>query len=310
MKRLIPVLFACALGASAQQAYDLVVYGGTAGGVITAVSGAREGLKVVLLEPGYHLGGMATGGLSRTDFGKKEVIGGYALEFYWRVGRKYEIQRFAQDVAWFYEPKIGEQVLHDMLDQAGVRVLMKHRLREKTGVEKTGTKLTLITTENGDKFAGRIFADCSYEGDLMAQAGVQYTVGRESQSELGESLAGVRERTPLHQFLVRVSPYNANGKLLPEVDPGPRATPGSADKKVQAYNFRMILSEDPANQVPFPKPPAYDPKRYELMTRLLEAMTQKLGRPPVMNEVTLIATLLFFSRACTNAMPCSVEGVF
>src|ERR1051326_1902915 len=234
---------------------------------------------------------MATGGLSRTDFGKKEVIGGYALEFYWRVGRKYEIPRFAQDVAWFYEPKIGEQVLHDMLDQAGVRVLMKHRLREKTGVEKTGTKLQLITTENGDKFAGRIFADCSYEGDLMAQAGVQYTVGRESQSELGESLAGVRERTPLHQFLVRVSPYNANGKLLPEVDPGPRATPGSADKKVQAYNFRMILSEDPANQVPFPKPPAYDPKRYELMTRLLEAMTQKLGRPPVMNEVTLIARI-------------------
>src|SRR5438270_11315005 len=129
--------------------YDLVVYGGTAGGVITAVSGAREGLRVVLIEPGTHLGGMATGGLSRTDYGKKEVIGGYALEFYWRVGRKYDIGRYAQDVAWFYEPKAGEPVLREMLDQAGVRVLMRHRLREKVGVEKSETKLTSIQTENG-----------------------------------------------------------------------------------------------------------------------------------------------------------------
>src|SRR5689334_13421504 len=106
---------------AAAQSYDLVVYGGTAGGVMTAVSGAREGMKVVLLEPGTHLGGMATGGLSRTDFGKKEVIGGYALEFYWRVGRKYEIGRFAQDVAWFYEPKVGEHVLREMLQEAGVQ---------------------------------------------------------------------------------------------------------------------------------------------------------------------------------------------
>src|SRR5438105_5575357 len=175
MNRLIPILLGCVLGSSAQQAYDLVVYGGTAGGVMTAVSGAREGLKVVLLEPGAHLGGMATGGLSRTDFGKKEVIGGYALEFYWRVGRKYAIQRFAQDVAWFYEPKVGEQVLREMLDHAGVRVLMQHRLREKTGIERSGAKVLAVTMENSVRFAGRMFADCSYEGDLMAQAGVGYT---------------------------------------------------------------------------------------------------------------------------------------
>src|SRR5205823_6518955 len=125
----------------------------------------------------------------------------------------------------------------------------------------------------------------------MAQSGVRYTFGRESQAEYGESLAGVRERTPLHQFMVRVSPYDANGKLLPEVDAGPRGTPGSADKKVQAYNFRMILSDVPANQTPFPKPPAYDAKRYELLARLLEATTAKSGRPPVMHEVTLIANI-------------------
>src|SRR5882762_8166735 len=104
MRRALPVLFGCVVAAFAQDKYDLVVYGGTAGGVMTAVSGAREGLRVVLLEPGSHLGGMATGGLSRTDFGKKEVIGGDALEFYWRVGRKYDIGRFAQDVAWFTNP--------------------------------------------------------------------------------------------------------------------------------------------------------------------------------------------------------------
>ena len=289
MKRGILVLFASALASFAQQTHDLVVYGGTAGGVITAVSGAREGLKVALLEPGSHLGGMATGGLSRTDYGKKEVIGGRALEFYWRVGRKYDIQRFAQDVAWFYEPKVGEQVLREMLQQAGVSVFMRHRLREKTGVEKSGTTVTAIVTEDGTRFNGGIFADCSYEGDLMAQAGVQYTVGRESQSQYGESLAGVRERTPFHQFLVRVSPFDANGRLLPEVNPEPLAAPGSADKKVQAYNFRLILSEDPSNQAPFPKPPGYDPKRYELLGRLLDATAKKLGRAPRMNDVVLIA---------------------
>jgi hypothetical protein len=279
------------MAAAQSESFDLVVYGGTAGGVITAVRGAREGLKVVLIEPGAHLGGMATGGLSRTDFGKKEVIGGDALEFYWRTGRKYDIGRFAQDVAWFYEPKVGEQVLREMLDEAKVRVVMKKRLREKTGVRRSGTTLQSMTTEDGTTFTGKVFADCTYEGDLMAQSGVEYTWGRESSEQYGESLAGVRDRTPLHQFMVRVSPYDANGKLLPEVDPGPKGASGSADKKVQAYNFRLILSDDPANQVPYPKPPGYDPKRFELMARLLDAMTKKLGRPPFMHEVSLIAKI-------------------
>src|SRR3954463_2021995 len=127
--------------AFAQHPYDLLVYGGTAGGVITAVSGAREGLKVALLEPGSHLGGMATGGLSRTDFGKKEAIGGYALEFYWRVGLKYEMGRFAQDVAWYYEPKVGEQVLREMLREARVEVKFGARLAEHNGLVKSGLRI-------------------------------------------------------------------------------------------------------------------------------------------------------------------------
>jgi hypothetical protein len=291
MTRTLLLLTLSALGAVAQTRYDLVVYGGTAGGVMTAVSGAREGLKVVLLEPGTHLGGMATGGLSRTDFGKKEVLGGSAMEFYWRVGQKYEVGRFAQDVAWFYEPKVGEQVLEEMLKEAGVVVLKKHRLREKTGVKKVQQSVVSITTENGAEFPGFVFADCSYEGDLMAQAGIEYTFGREPSAQYGESLAGVRDRTPYHQFMVRVSPYDDKGKLLPEVDPGPRAAPGSGDKKIQAYNFRMILTEDPANRIAIPKPPNYDPNRYELAARLFEALTKKNGRPPVLHEVTLIAKI-------------------
>jgi FAD dependent oxidoreductase len=281
---------AAAMLSAAPGDYDLVAYGGTAGGVMTVVSAAREGLHVLLLEPGRHLGGMVTGGLSRTDFGKKQVIGGYALEFYWRVGMKYGVGRFANEVAWYYEPHVGEQVLREMLNEAKVEVRFDERLREKNGVTKNGTTVTSITTDHGT-YRGRAFADCTYEGDLMAQAGISYTWGRESSAQYHESLAGVRERTPFHQFLVPVSASDTNGKLLPEIAVGPKGAPGSADKKMQAYNFRMILSDDPANQVPFPKPLGYDPHRYELLARLLKATVQKNGSGPVMQQVVLIAPI-------------------
>lgn len=284
-------LFLLAAVAFAGESFDVVVYGGTAGGVIAAVTAAREGLKTVLLEPRDHVGGMATGGLSRTDYGKKEVIGGYAREFYFRVGNAYEMRRYGQDEAWYYEPHVGETVFLDMLKQAGVDLRFRHRLREKTGVRKSGTRVEEIFFENGSSFAGKVFMDCTYEGDLMAQAGVSYTVGRESMSQYGESLAGVRDKTPYHQFEVDIKARDESGKLLPEISPGPPGKVGAADRKVQAYNFRMILSHDPKNQVPFPRPPGYDPKRYELLARLLEAMTKKNGRAPTLNEVTLVAMI-------------------
>jgi FAD dependent oxidoreductase len=287
---LIPTSLAFAQSAGAPS-YDFIVYGATAGGVMTAVSAARQGAKVLLLEPGSHLGGMATGGLSRTDFGKKEVIGGMALEFYWRVGMKYDMGRYANDVAWFYEPHVGEQVLKEMLDEAHVEVRFHQRLRERTGVEKSGAVIRAITMEDGTTYRARAFADCTYEGDLMAQAHVSYTFGRESSAQYGESLAGVRDRTPLHQWLVPIKAHDKNGKLLPEISPAPRGETGAADKKVQAYNFRMILSDDPANRVPFPEPRNYDPHRYELLARLLTAMTAKLGHPQVLHQVTLIAPI-------------------
>ncbi len=214
-----------------------------------------------------------------------------ALEFYWRVGVKYDIGRFANEVAWFYEPHVGEQVFREMLSQAGVQVQMNHRLKEKAGVEKSGTQIAAITTEDGATFRARAFADCTYEGDLMAQAKVTYTFGRESSAQYGESLAGVRDRTPLHQFQVPIRATDEQGKLLPEVSPLPKGATGSADQMVQSYNFRMIISDDPENRVPFPKPAGYDAHRYELMARLLKAMQAKLDRPQVLHEVTLVAPI-------------------
>jgi hypothetical protein len=284
---LLSAVLGLALPACADTNYDLIVYGGTAAGAMTAVSGAREGLHVLLLEPGTHIGGMATGGLSRTDYGRKGVIGGYALEFYWRVSLKYGLDRFAEDVAWFYEPRIGEKVLTEMLDEAHVTVLYRHRLRERTGVSKQGSRVESVTTEDGTTYRAAQFADCSYEGDLMAQAGVQYTWGRESSAQYGESLAGVRARTPFHQFKVKIPARDTNGRLLPEISAEPLLAPGTADKKVQAYNFRMVLTDDPDNRLPFAKPAGYDPRRYALFAQLLAEETKRVGRPLNLRDVTL-----------------------
>lgn len=289
--------------------HDVVVYGGTASGVIASVAAARAGASVLLLEPRHHLGGMATGGLSRTDFGKKQVIGGDALEFYWRVGLKYGMNRYAQDVAWYYEPHVGEQVFREMLQEARVEVRFGHRLREHNGVRKEGARIVSITTDDGKTYAARIFIDCSYEGDLIAQSGVKYTWGRESTEQYGESLAGVREQTPKHQFVDKISAYDAQHHLLPEIGAGPKGTPGSADKKVQSYNFRLILSDDPGNQVEFPKPPGYNPQRYELLARLLKAETIRLGRSPYLHEVTLIAPIPNHKADFNNNGPFSTDYI-
>jgi hypothetical protein len=288
-----PLLLLAAISSTlmAQTSYDLIVYGGTAGGVMTAVSGARHGLKTLLLEPGQHVGGMATGGLSRTDVGKREVLGGLALEFYYRVGERYQMRRYNLPVAWFYEPRIGESVLREMLAEAGVTVHYGHRLREQSGVLKSGATIREITTENGARFAAKVFADATYEGDLMAQAKVSYTFGRESAAQYNESLGGVRDRTPLHQFLVDVNALGPDGKPLPEVGSGPVGKPGEADQRIQAYNFRVIATNVPANRIPWPKPANYSPARYELLARLLDALTKAKGRPPVFHELTLIANI-------------------
>jgi hypothetical protein len=245
---------------------DVVVYGGTAGGVITAVTAAREGATVALLEPRDHLGGMVSGGLGWTDYGKKDVIGGASLEFFERVGRKY-----GSPVQWHIEPHVAESVFRELVAEAGVQVFYRHRLREKGGVATSGGRITAVTMENGATFTAKVFVDATYEGDLMAQSGVAYTWGREAASEYGESLAGVRDRTPKHQFQLEISPYDERGRLLPEIAGAKREADGAADRKVQAYNFRVCMTQTPANRVPFPRPAGYSAARYALLGRLLAA---------------------------------------
>jgi PhoPQ-activated pathogenicity-related protein len=254
-------------------AFDVVVYGGTAGGVIAAVAAAREHQRVALVTPDRHLGGMVSGGLGWTDYGKKEAIGGYALEFFQGVGRKY-----GRDIEWHFEPHVAEAVFDDMVREAGVQVF-HGRLREKAGVERAGTTIAAIHTEDGKDYSGKFFIDATYEGDLMAEAGVSYTWGREGAAEYGESLAGVREHTPFHQFRAPVSPFDARGRLLPEVMPRSEDAVGAADKRVQAYNFRVCMTRDSANRVAWPKPKGYDASRFELLARYLPALETTLKRP-------------------------------
>jgi len=289
--RVLAILLLAAVSASAQQSFDLIVYGGTAGGVMTAVAGARQGLKTALLNPGKHIGGMVSGGLSGTDVGRREVIGGLSLEFYVRAGGHYQLNRHLQEIAWMPEPKVAEAIMRQMLKDAGVTLLEEHRLREKTGVRKEGTRIVEINTENGATFRAGVFADASYEGDIMAQAKVSYTFGRESTQEYGESLAGVRAVTPSHQFAVDIPARDKNGKLLPEISAEPRGEPGSADKRIQAYNFRVIATNVPENRLPWAKPEGYDPWRYELLARYLTAMTELMGSPLTFNEVSLLRVI-------------------
>jgi hypothetical protein len=281
---------------AAPRTFDVVIYGGTAGGVIAAVSAARMGLSVALIEPSAHLGGMVTGGLSATDHAEKIVTGGYALEFYQRIGKKYGMPLW-----WYPEPKVAEVVLNEMIAEAtGVHVFPRHRLRERGGVRKRGTEIQELVTENGDRFRGKVFLDCSYEGDLMAQAGVRYAVGRESTSQYGESLGGVRPKDRNHQFDVPVTARDEHGRLLPEISPSPRGEIGSGDARVQAYNFRLILTTQKENQAPFSRPAGYDPHRYEVLRQFIEAVQRQRGAPPKLAELLLIRDDLPHSKADFN----------
>ena len=178
--------------------YDLVVYGATAGGVMAALAANRRGLRVALLEPGQHVGGMVAGGLGCTDMDRQaHVIGGLAREFFERIGRHY-----GRDTAFTFEPHVAERLLLDWLAESRVAVLYEQPL---ASVERDGPRLTALHTTGG-AFSAPVFVDASYEGDLMAAAGVRYTVGREGRDQYGESLAGRQEFLPgRHQFIAPVA---------------------------------------------------------------------------------------------------------
>ncbi|HZZ72680.1 MAG TPA: FAD-dependent oxidoreductase [Pirellulales bacterium] len=269
-----------------------MIYGGTSAGVAAAVQTARLGKTTVLIEPSNHLGGISAAGLGATDIGNKQAIGGISREFYARIFQHYAkpeswVQETAAqyaakrrtpsaDTMWTFEPHVAEQVFREFVAENKIPVLFHERLQRKNGVHKRGLTIDSITLESGKTISGRMFLDASYEGDLLAGAGCSYQVGREANSVYHETLNGVQTKhATQHQFKKTIDPFRipgdpASGLLLGIHEGGP-GEEGSGDQRVQAYNFRLCLTEDASNRLPWPKPQNYEPARYELLLRYLQA---------------------------------------
>lgn len=280
---------------------DIVVYGGTSAGVIAAVQAKRMGKSVIVVCPEKHLGGLSSGGLGFTDTGNKAVIGGLSREFYHRVWKHYDqpdawkwqtrreygnqgqgtpaIDGSARTM-WIFEPHVAEQVFEDFIKEYQIPVHRDEWLDRQAGVKKTGARVASITMLSGKTYTAKMFIDATYEGDLMAAAGVVYHVGREANSVYGERWNGVQTGVlhHRHHFGVlkqKISPYVTPGDpasgLLPRVSGEPPGEYGQGDKKVQAYCYRYCVTDHPDNQIPFAKPEGYDPKQYELLLRVYDA---------------------------------------
>jgi hypothetical protein len=264
------------------RAFDIVIYGATVAGIAAAIQAARMDRSALLIQTGRHFGGMTTGGLSNTDKGDESTIGGLALAFYRRLGAHY-----GAGVAYAFEPSVAEATLRAMLSEAGPgRIeMVVQRLDLRDGVTKRGNRIAEIRMDSGERYAARVFIDCSYEGDLMAGAGVSYHVGRESRGTYDEPLAGVtipgRPVVQRKQFFpAQVSPYGGDGRLLPGISPESLGREGDADRKVQAYCFRLCVTDDKTRRVAFTRPADYDPARYELLARWLRSTPKAAVNDP------------------------------
>lgn len=276
---------------------DIIIYGGTSAGITAAVQAKKMGKSVIVVSPDIHLGGLSSGGLGFTDTGDKSVIGGLAREFYHRVYMHYQndsawkwqkreeygnkgqgtpaIDGGARTM-WIFEPHVAEMIFEDFVRENEIKVLRDEWLDRESGVQKENVKIISLKTLSGKTFKGKVFIDATYEGDLLASAGVSYHVGRESNATYNETWNGVQVGVFQHRhyFLQPVSPYiipgDSTSGLLPEISDLPPGKNGEADQRLQAYNFRMALSQHPDNRLPFPKPENYDPNRYELLARVFE----------------------------------------
>lgn len=290
-------LLLCALTVALQPAepapgasYDVVVYGGNSAGISAAVQAARMGKSVVVVAPEVHLGGLTSGGLGWTDSGRKEAVGGLALDFYRRVkahydrpeawkqqkSSEYRLYHPKDKAIWAFEPHVAERVFEELVTEFRIPVERNEWLDRAKGVTKEGTNIVAIRTLSGKSYRGKVFIDATYEGDLMAAAGVSYTTGREANAQYNETMNGVQTRRAVsHQFEKPIDPYVVPGDrssgLLPRIEAGPPGKDGEADKRIQAYCFRMCLTNDEGNRIPFEKPEGYDPKQYELLGRYLRA---------------------------------------
>lgn len=291
----IALLFVPACEPDDPNSYDMVIYGGTSAAIAAAVQARRMNKKVVIVCPEKHLGGLTAGGLGWTDSGKKEAVGGFAREYYqrikahydkaeaWRQQKPEEYSRYRvdDDAMWVFEPHVAEKAFEDLVSEYNIPVFRDRWLDRENGVVKENGKIVSITMLNGETYRGKIFIDATYEGDLMATAGITYTVGREANSKYGETLNGIQKANAVsHQFDFGVSPYivpdDPESGLLPKIHGDDPGTDGEGDKRLQAYNYRMCLTTVDENKVPFPKPANYDPMDYELLGRYLEQGWRKM----------------------------------
>jgi len=278
---------------------DIVIYGGTSSAITAAVQAAKMGKSVVVVSPDLHLGGLSSNGLGYTDTGDKTVIGGLARNFYHRLYNHYQTDSawkwqaksafgnkgqgtVASDTTlktmWLFEPHVAEAAFENMIRENNIMVYRDRWLdRSPGGVTMNNNKIISFRTLDGAVFVGKAFIDATYEGDLMAAAGVKYTVGRESAQQYGEQWNGVQTEVfhHAHHFKQKIDPYkipgNPSSGLLPEISAAPPGNKGDGDNKIQAYCYRLCMSANPENSIPFPKPEGYDPKRYEILARLFAA---------------------------------------
>lgn len=290
------------------QNYDIVVYGATSTGVSSAIQGSRMGKNVILIEPTNRIGGLTTGGLGQTDIGNKQAIGGLSREFYQQVKAYYQkpenwvwqrresykdggqtTSAANENAMWTFEPSAALKIFKEMLSkEENIKLVYNQRLNRVSGVKKTSGKITSIQMESGQTYQGKMFIDATYEGDLMAAAGVSFTVGRESNDQYGETLNGIQANkisltlrrtisinTSNHNFIEGVDPYikkgNSRSGLLPFITPGKPGIDGKGDNKIQTYCFRMTLTNHPDNRILFAKPAGYKELDYELLFRNYEA---------------------------------------
>lgn len=296
---LVPLVFAVAASAvEAGEAYDVVVYGSSPAALTAAIEAGRHGKSAVIVCPETRIGGLTTGGLGQTDIGNKKAFGGLALQFYrdvasyysdpvhWKYMKREEYLKGGSgkgiDSMWKFEPSAALSILEGWERKHGLVIHRGEWLdRSSSGVQKKDGRIVSFRTLSGKVYRGRVFVDATYEGDLMAAAGVSYTVGREANSVYGETLSGVQHRlAKYHQFVKGVDPYVKKGDpssgLLPWVEPyDPDERDGDGDMRVQAYCFRMCLTDVPSNRIPFEKPEGYRELDYELMLRNVEGLTIK-----------------------------------
>lgn len=280
------------------RAADIIIYGGTSAAVTAAVRAAKDGKRVIIVSPDRHLGGLSSGGLGFTDTGNKEVIGGLSREFYHRVYMHYQQQDAwkwqkkgeygnkgqgtpAMDgkerTMWIFEPHVAEQIMEDFIKENKITVYRNELLNRKNGVVMKKGRILSIRTMSGKIYTGKMFIDATYEGDLMAAARVSYHVGREASAVYGEEWNGIQTGVFQHghHFKKEIDPYKIPGNpasgLLAGISAEKPGINGSGDNKLQAYCFRMCLTNHPDNRVAFPKPDGYDPLNYELLARVFQS---------------------------------------